>query len=126
MIQMKNAMEIFKVLPRNNCRDCRVPTCLAFAAAVFKGEKSLEECPHVDKTVIEAFSHCNSGARESDSEEEREYAELKGRIAGVDLASSAERLGGQFLGEALTIKVLGKDFRVDSRGNVTSECHVHR
>ena len=57
---MKNAMEIFKILPRNNCRDCRVPTCLAFAAAVFKGEKSLEECPHVDKTVIETFSHCNS------------------------------------------------------------------
>jgi len=123
---VKNAMEIFKLLPRNNCRDCRVPTCLAFAAAVFKGEKSLEECPHVDKIVLETFSHCNSGAQALDSEEEREYAELKGRIAQVDLASSAERLGGQFSGDALSLKVLGKDFRVDSKGNVTSECHVHR
>ena len=126
IIQMKNAMEIFKVLPRNNCRDCRVPTCLAFAAAVFKGEKNLEECPHVDKTVIEAFSQCNSDAQALDSEEEREFTQLKEKAAQVDLASSAERLCGKFFGDALTLKVLGKDFRVDSKGNVTSECHVHR
>ena len=126
IIQMKNAMEIFKVLPRTNCRDCHVPTCLAFAAAVFKGEKNLEECPHVDKTVIEAFSHCNSDAQALDSEEEREFTQLKEKVAQVDLASSAERLGGKFFGDALTLKVLGKDFRVDSKGNITSECHVHR
>ncbi len=123
---MKNAMEIFKVLPRNNCRDCRVPTCLTFAAAVFKGEKNLEECPHVAKTVLEAFSRCNSDAQASDSEEDRDLTRLKEKVSQVDLASSAERLGGKFLGDALTLKVLGKDFRVDSKGNVTSECHVHR
>ena len=53
MIQLKNAMEIFKILPRTNCRDCRVPTCLAFAAAVFKGDKRLGDCPHVDGTALE-------------------------------------------------------------------------
>ncbi len=126
LIQLKNAMEIFKVLPRNNCRDCRVPTCLAFAAAVFKGEKNLKECPHVDKTVLETFSHCNPDSQELDSDEDREFTRLKEKVAEVDLASSAERLGGQFSGETLTLKALGKDFHVDSRGNVTSDCHVHR
>ncbi|MGC8604743.1 MAG: DUF3786 domain-containing protein [Desulfomonilaceae bacterium] len=122
---MKNAMEIFKLLPRNNCRDCGLPTCLAFAAAVFKGEKSLRQCPHVDISVLEMFSHGESDSRESESEEELELAKLKGKVAKIDLASSAERLGGQYSGDALTLKVLGKDFRVDPTGNITSECHVH-
>ena len=55
MIQLTNAMEIFKVLPRTNCKDCRIPTCLAFAAAVFKGEQRLADCPHVERTVLRDF-----------------------------------------------------------------------
>ena len=43
----------------------------------------------------------------------------------MDFASSAERLGGVFSGDTLSIKLLGKDFHVDSHGNVTSDCHVH-
>ena len=37
-------MEIFKHLPRSNCRDCGMPTCLAFAAALSKGEILMNRC----------------------------------------------------------------------------------
>ena len=42
MSQLTNPMEIFKLLDKSNCRECREATCLAFAAAVFKGQKQLE------------------------------------------------------------------------------------
>jgi len=125
MIQLKNAMEIFKILPRTNCRDCRVPTCLAFAAAVFKGDQPLADCPHIDRTAPEMFSVRNSHSRTLEREEEQALSKLRRKIGNIDLASSAERLGASFSDDTLTIKLLGKDFHVDSQGKVTSECHVH-
>ena len=38
-------IDIFKLLPRNNCRDCGYPTCLAFAADLRAGTAQLEQCP---------------------------------------------------------------------------------
>ncbi len=125
MIQLNNAMEIFKILPRTNCKDCRIPTCLAFAAAVFRGDRRLEQCPHVSGDVLEMFSVENSDSRTLELEEERMLGQLKPQVADMDLASSAERLGASFSGDALAIKCLGKDFYVDSHGKVTSDIHVH-
>lgn len=125
MIQLNNAMEIFKILPRTNCRECRIPTCLAFAAAVFKGEKRLGDCLHIDKVALETYSIGNSQSRTLEREEELALAQLRRKIAGMDLRSSAERLGASISGDKLTIKCLGKDFHVDSQGDVTSDCHVH-
>lgn len=125
MIQLTNAIEIFKILPRTNCRDCRIPTCLAFAAAVYKGEKRLEHCPHIDKSDLERYCVENSDSRTLAREEERALEQLRMQVAGIDLASSAERLGASFSGDTLAIRCLGKDFHVDSQGNVTSLCHIH-
>jgi len=55
MAQFNNTMEIFKLLDKSNCRDCNKPTCLAFAAAVFLGQKRLDECPHLDKEIITRY-----------------------------------------------------------------------
>jgi len=38
-------LEVFKLLPRTNCKECGEPTCMAFAAALAQSDKSLEECP---------------------------------------------------------------------------------
>ncbi len=38
-------LEVFKLLPRSNCRDCGVPTCMAYAAQLIDGERCLEDCP---------------------------------------------------------------------------------
>ena len=42
-------LDIFKVLPRTNCGDCGVPTCLAFAMKVAGKQSALDECPHVSE-----------------------------------------------------------------------------
>jgi len=38
-------MSVLKQLPMNNCRECELPTCTAFAAALINGEKKIEDCP---------------------------------------------------------------------------------
>ncbi len=40
-------IEIFKLLPKTNCKDCGFPTCLAFAMALASGKTELEKCPQV-------------------------------------------------------------------------------
>lgn len=40
-------LEIFKHLPKTNCKDCGLPTCLAFAMKLAAKQISLDKCPHV-------------------------------------------------------------------------------
>jgi len=42
-------IEIFKLLPRSNCGQCGVPTCLAFAMNLAAGKAELSSCPHVSE-----------------------------------------------------------------------------
>lgn len=48
-------LEIFKQLPKTNCKDCGNPTCLAFAMALASGKTSLDKCPHVSEEAKEAL-----------------------------------------------------------------------
>ena len=56
MTQPKNAFEIFKLLEKSNCGNCREKTCLAFAGAVFKGQRQLSECVRLEPGVAARFS----------------------------------------------------------------------
>ena len=40
-------IEIFKLLPKTNCKECGEPTCLAFAMKLAAGKAELNTCPYV-------------------------------------------------------------------------------
>ena len=40
-------IQIFKMLPKTNCGECGVPTCLAFAMNLASGKAELSACPYV-------------------------------------------------------------------------------
>jgi acetyl-CoA decarbonylase/synthase, CODH/ACS complex subunit gamma len=40
-------LEIYKHLPKTNCKDCGLPTCLAFAMKMATKQIALDKCPHV-------------------------------------------------------------------------------
>jgi len=40
-------IQIFKLLPKTNCKECGVPTCLAFAMNLASGKAELDACPYV-------------------------------------------------------------------------------
>lgn len=42
-------IEIFKLLPKTNCGECGVPTCLAFAMKLASGKAELTACPYVSE-----------------------------------------------------------------------------
>lgn len=42
-------VEIFKLLPKTNCKKCGFPTCLAFAMKLAQRQASLDLCPDVSE-----------------------------------------------------------------------------
>ena len=51
-------LEILKLLPKTNCRECGQPTCMVFAARVAEGAKGPEDCPPLEeeaKVKIEKY-----------------------------------------------------------------------
>ncbi|MGQ9573733.1 MAG: acetyl-CoA decarbonylase/synthase complex subunit gamma [Thermoguttaceae bacterium] len=52
-------LEIYKHLPKTNCKDCGFPTCLAFAMKMAAKQVALDKCPHVTaeaKAALESAS----------------------------------------------------------------------
>ena len=43
--RLPTVMDIFKLLPRSNCKQCGYPTCMAYAADLRTGTVHLEQCP---------------------------------------------------------------------------------
>jgi hypothetical protein len=121
----KNAMEIYKHLDRSNCRECGEKTCLAFAGAVFQGRRTLAECPKLDSEIIERFSGETPNQKTAEQNRDEYLKQLKSEITGHDLAKAADRVGATFSGGKLTLKVLGKDFSVDTEGNLYADIHIN-
>lgn len=42
-------LEVLKLLPRTNCRECGLDTCMAYAAKLAEGKKGLEDCPALNE-----------------------------------------------------------------------------
>ncbi len=40
------ALDIYKLLPKTNCKECGFPTCLAFAMRMAAGKATVDLCPH--------------------------------------------------------------------------------
>ncbi len=49
-------IEIFKLLPKTNCGQCGVPTCLAFAMSLAAGKAELAKCPFVSEEAKSKLS----------------------------------------------------------------------
>ncbi|MFP4476707.1 MAG: DUF3786 domain-containing protein [Desulfatibacillaceae bacterium] len=122
---LKSPIDILKLLDRSNCRDCGERTCLAFATAVFNGQRSLSECTHLDPEVAAKYSGTMRQRQTVQAEAEEGLDALRKKAAEVDLEEAAERLGGTYKNGRLTVKVLGKDFRVHDDGSLSSDIHVN-
>ena len=45
-------LDIFKLTPKTNCKECGNPTCMAFAMKVAQGSTSLDKCPHMSADAL--------------------------------------------------------------------------
>jgi acetyl-CoA decarbonylase/synthase complex subunit gamma len=53
-------IEIFKMLPKTNCKECGYPTCLAFAMALASGKAELDACPYVSEEAKEKLAEASA------------------------------------------------------------------
>ena len=51
-----SGLEVYKLLPKTNCKECGFPTCLAFAMKLAAKQVELDTCPHVSPEAKEALS----------------------------------------------------------------------
>jgi ArsR family metal-binding transcriptional regulator len=49
-------MEVFKLLPKTNCKECGLPTCMVFAVQVIEGVKDHTNCPPLKEEKREALA----------------------------------------------------------------------
>jgi hypothetical protein len=53
-------IQIFKLLPKTNCKECGVPTCLAFAMNLASGKAELDSCPYVSAEAREQLAEASA------------------------------------------------------------------
>ncbi|MDY6876843.1 MAG: acetyl-CoA decarbonylase/synthase complex subunit gamma [Chloroflexota bacterium] len=51
-----SGIQIYKMLPQTNCKDCGLPTCLAFAMKLAAKQAELDKCPHVSDEAREKLA----------------------------------------------------------------------
>jgi len=125
MAHHKNTIEILKLLNKSNCRACFKKTCLAFAAAVFKGEKQLAECPYIEKSVIEQLEGGVEKVNPLEEDTQDTITPLKHKVIKMDLSRAAENIEGTFSNNRLTLKIFGKDFSIDTSGQFLTDIHIN-
>jgi acetyl-CoA decarbonylase/synthase complex subunit gamma len=53
-------IQIFKLLPKTNCKECGAPTCLAFAMNLASGKAELDSCPYVSEEAREKLAEASA------------------------------------------------------------------
>ena len=46
-----SGIQIYKLLPQTNCKECGFPTCLAFAMKLAAKQVELSGCPYVSEAL---------------------------------------------------------------------------
>ena len=122
--KLRTPVEIYQLLDKSNCRQCGEKTCLAFASAVYLNQRQLAECPHLPPELAAEMVETDKARKPF--EPGVEYVKhLRAEVAKLDLAAAATRTGGTFADNQLTLKVLGKDFRIDTAGNLSADIHIN-
>ena len=55
-----SGIDIFKMLPKTNCQECGVPTCMAFAMKLAGGQAELDACPYVTDEAKEKLEEASA------------------------------------------------------------------
>lgn len=55
-----NGIQIFKMTPKTNCKDCGSPTCMAFSMKVAQGAVDISACPHMSEDALATLSEATA------------------------------------------------------------------
>ncbi|MBE6914080.1 MAG: acetyl-CoA decarbonylase/synthase complex subunit gamma [Ruminococcaceae bacterium] len=55
-------LDIFKLTPKTNCKECGNPTCMAFSMKVAQGAVGIEKCPYMSEEAKATLNEANAPA----------------------------------------------------------------
>lgn len=53
-------LDIFKLSPKKNCKECGCPTCMAFSMKVASGAIELSKCPYFSADALASLSEATA------------------------------------------------------------------
>ena len=53
-------LDIFKLSPKKNCKECGSPTCMAFCMKVAQGAMDISQCPHMSEDALAQLSEATA------------------------------------------------------------------
>ena len=53
-------IQIFKMTPKKNCKECGCPTCMAFSMKVAQGALEISKCPHMSDEALAELSEATA------------------------------------------------------------------
>ena len=120
-----NVLEVLKLLPRTNCKECGAATCLAFANLVAQGTRQPEECPYLEQKGVDQARDLSLEARSPLETDEELLDDLTRQVRLVDFSRVAEQVGARLEGRDLVFRCLGKEFTIEPSGRLRSACHAN-
>jgi len=113
-------LDLIKMLPRNNCKECGLPTCMAFATHVLREGTKPELCPYWQPEDLAFIKQSMKDQGEESAYPDHLFSARKfvqGKINNYDFASVADRIGAQLETSAdgeqfLVINLLEQHYRV--------------
>lgn len=105
--------EIFRKLPKTNCRECGEATCIAFALKCQTGQRLISECPYAE--AVEAEGALSGTVQDSYEEAGNR---MEARLGDLDFKSAAAAAGASYNAERdlMEIVMLGRKYEVRRSG----------
>ncbi|HYA43147.1 MAG TPA: DUF3786 domain-containing protein [Syntrophobacteraceae bacterium] len=93
-------IDLYKLTPKTNCRECGFASCFAFSTQVITGQASIEVCPHLEGKQFQEFMSLLADQPEEGIGLKREGFEkalqfLRQEILKWDFRSIADSLGAK-------------------------------
>ena len=66
-----SGIQIFKMTPKKNCKECGCPTCMAFSMKVAQGAMDISACPYMSDDAMAQLSRSYRTANEDDQSRNR-------------------------------------------------------
>ena len=65
-----SGIQIFKMTPKKNCKECGCPTCMAFSMKVAQGAMDISACPYMSDDAMAQLSEATAPPNEDHQKSE--------------------------------------------------------
>ncbi len=92
-------LDLVKMLPRSNCKECGLPTCMAFATHVLREGAKPELCPYWQPEDLAFVKESLNAQGEDTAYPDHLFSARKfvqGKIKDYDFSEVSERIGARF------------------------------